>query len=220
MEQIQQLYKFDTATLSDALDACGVEGALLGIKPLISGVKMIGYAYTVKYLSYDQPQEKFQNAGNYIDNVAPNAVIIIDNQGRNDCTSWGNILTQTAIIKNIAGTVIYGSVRDVDYIKKNNYPVFANNIYMRSGKNRVYKAQEQCELIINNVIIKPNDIIVGDDNGVIVISKELLSDVIIKAKNIQKTENKILAAVMSGMKLEEARKQFKYDQPWLENKNE
>lgn len=62
------------------------------------------------------------NAGNYIDQVPARAVIVVDNGGRLDCTSWGNILTTKAVQKKIAGSVIYGSARDITDIRQMDYP--------------------------------------------------------------------------------------------------
>ncbi|RDI37585.1 RraA family protein [Aquicella lusitana] len=215
MDLLQQLYQFDTAEISDALDACGIEGALLGIKPISPGSKMVGPAFTVKYLPYEEKQAEFKSAGNYIDDVPAHAVIMIDNAGRQDCTTWGDILTQVALMRNIAGTVVFGAARDVHFIRESNYPLFASAIYMRSGKNRVYKSAQQCELTINGVRIKPGDIIMGDDNGTVVIPQAYLKEIVEKASNIKSTEQAIIASVKGGLKLEDARKLHRYDQPWL-----
>jgi len=219
MDLIQQLKQFDTAEISDALDACGIEGALLGIKPESGATKMIGPAFTVKYFPYQEKQSEFKNAGNYIDEVPAGSVIIIDNAERQDCTTWGDILTQVALMRNIAGTVVFGAARDIDFIRKAKYPLYASAIYMRSGKNRVYKSSQQCPLSINGVEVLPEDILFGDANGVLVIPKNHLKEVIEKAGYIKKTEQAIIASVKSGMKLEEARKLHRYDQPWLNNKD-
>lgn len=218
MELMQRLAQFDTAEISDALDSCGIEGALLGIKPITHGTKFVGEAFTVKYRPYEEKQTEFKNAGNYIDEVPEHAVIVIDNDGREDCTTWGDILTQVAMNRNIKGTVVFGAVRDVAFIREAKYPLFASATYMRSGKNRVYKSAQQCTLSINGVEIQPNDIIVGDDNGVLVIPKSRLKEIVEKASNIKTTEQAIISSVKSGMKLEEARKFHRYDQPWLDKK--
>lgn len=217
MDLLKQLYQFDTAEISDALDACGIEGALLSIKPTSNNIKMIGPAFTVKYLPYEKAQTEFKSAGNYLDDVPAHSVIVIDNAGKQDCTTWGDILTQVALMQNIAGTVVFGAARDIHFIRESGYPLYASAIYMRSGKNRVYKSDQQCDLSINGVRIQPGDIIMGDDNGVIAIPQERLKEIIEKATNIKSTEQAIIASVKSGMKLEDARKQHRYDQPWLSN---
>lgn len=217
-KQIQKLHSFSTTEISDALDACRIEGALLNIKPLSPGMKIIGPAYTIKYADNEEQTTTFKNAANYIDAIPAKSVIVIDNNGRIDCTVWGDILTQVAIRNNIAGTIVYGAVRDVASIRATQYSVFSTAVYMRSGKNRVHQIGEQLPLLINGVAIHPKDIIFADDNGVLVIPQHLLTDIINKAENIKLTENKIKAAIKSGIPLEQARKEYRYDQPWLEKK--
>lgn len=215
MNQLEQLAQFNSSELSDALDSLNIESVLLGIHPLSLGTKMIGPAYTVHYKPYDTMPDTFKSAGNYIDNVPMGAVIVIDNAGREECTIWGDILTEVALMKSIRGTVIYGACRDVETIRALAYPVFTKAVTMRSGKNRVYKASEQVALSIGRVSIHPGDIIFGDDCGVLAIPQQHLDTVIAKAKNIQRTEQLIVAAVQQGMSLEDARAQYRYDMPWL-----
>jgi len=219
MNNMNDLYQLDSAVLSDALDACGIEGALLNIKPLSFCKKMVGPAFTVKYLPYEHNTE-FQNAGNYIDAVPKNAIIVIDNQGRTDCTTWGGILTQVAMLRDIAGTVVHGGVRDIRFIRDSSYSLYATSFYMRSGKNRVYKAEQQGEIFVSGVKILPNDIIFGDCNGVIVIPQAHLTEIIAKAKNVMATEEAIISSVKSGFSLKDARSKYRYDQPWSNDCNE
>ncbi len=216
MNYIEQLKKFDSAEISDVLDSIGIEGALLDIRPIADNLKIVGPAFTVKYDAYENKnQNEFKNAGNYIDDVPVESVVIIDNDGRSDCTTWGDILTQVAMKNNIAGTIVNGAIRDVEYIRGVKYPLYAKSIYMRSGKNRVYKSDHQCKLCINGVSIKPNDIIFADDNGVIVIPLQYAETVISRAENIRVTENNIIESIRAGMRLDDARKKHRYDQPWL-----
>lgn len=219
MDLMEQLYGCDTAEISDALDACGIEGACLGIKPINSkGIRLVGPAYTVQYRSHDERYPKFESSSNYLDNVLADAVVVIDNEGRLDCTVWGDISTQVALMRNIAGTVIFGAARDVRFIRETDYPVFASGIYMRSGNGRVYHTGEQCEINIHNVKIKPGDIIVGDENGLVVIPSERLKEVLDVAYKIKTTEQAMIVSIKSGMKFAEVKKQYHYDKPWLKSK--
>jgi len=218
---LKRLSSVSTSEISDALDASGIEGALNGIKSINPGRKLIGPAYTLKYAPYHASTNKtFVGAANYIDHIQSNSVIVIDNEGREDCTVWGDILTETALHKKISGTVVNGAVRDVAGIRQTPYPVFAKHIFMRSGKNRVYKCQEQEPLSIQNITIFPGDIIFADDNGVLVIPQGILHEVIEKAVNIKKTEQNIISAVKAGYTLEQARKDYGYDKPWLRKKRD
>lgn len=214
--RIAALSPFSSTEISDALDACGVEGALLHIKPLTQGHKLIGPAYTIQYSPYQKIDGEFKKAADYIDNIPAHAVIVIDNQARVDCTVWGGILTRAALIKEISGTVVNGAVRDVNQIRDTGYPLFCIGQTMRSGKNRVHKTGEQCPIIINDITIYPGDFIVGDDHGVIKIPAHMIDEVCRKAHAIQRTEKKIIASINNGARLEKARQEHFYEQPWLD----
>lgn len=213
-QYLKKLKTFTTAEISDALDSCGIEGALCHIKPLTPGIKLAGPAYTIQYETNQKKSSSFKNAANYIDAVPANSVIVIDNKGLQDCTVWGEILTQVAMKNHIEGTVVHGAVRDVESIRKTNYPLFCSATSMRSGKNRVHKTNQQCPLMINDIPINPGDIIFGDDNGALVIPKQLLPELLNRAERIKLTEQRIAAAVKSGSTLEQAREDYGYAQPW------
>lgn len=210
----QRLLALDTTSISDALDSLYIVGGLQGIKPQLSGKKIAGPVFTVQYEAYEPQKNTFMNAGNYIDDVPDGAVIVVDNQGRTDCTSWGNILTTKAIQKKIAGTVVHGSARDIADIRKMDYPLFARNIYMVSGKNRTRIRALQCELNINDVKISPDDWVMADDNGVLVIPRHHLLEVILRAENVEKTELRIIDTIIEGKKLKDARNILGYSAPW------
>ncbi|ECJ4667205.1 RraA family protein [Salmonella enterica subsp. diarizonae] len=213
----ERLLALDTAAVSDALDSLYISGGLLGIKQQVSGKKIAGPAFTVQYEACTPEKNRFMNAGNYIDQVPARAVIVVDNGGRLDCTSWGNILTTKAVQKKIAGSVIYGSARDITDIRQMDYPLFSCNIYMVSGKNRARVKAVQCTLDIHGVTVCPGDWVFGDDNGVLVIPGEHLEEVIRRAENVENTERQILSTIDAGTPLDVARQQLGYDVPWENN---
>ena len=102
--------KLDTATLSDALDKLGIAGQCYRIKPRSGSFRMAGRAWTLLYGPAANPPG---TVGDYIDDVPPGSVIVLDNGGRDNATVWGDILTEIAHRRGIAGTVIDGVCRDV-----------------------------------------------------------------------------------------------------------
>ncbi len=206
----------DTSTVSDALDSLGLYGTLNGIAARVTTHQILaGPAYTVQYRSLTRTKNTFHQAGNYIDNVPSNHIVLIDNEGRHDCTSWGSILTEMAQIKNIAGTVVHGAVRDISEIRARQYPLFSTALNMVSGKNRVHITALQQPITIDTVTVYPGDWLIADDNGVIAIAADQLLETLTRAEKISQTEKNIRQAIHSGMSLQDARQHFRYDQPWL-----
>lgn len=210
----ERLLQLDTAAVSDAMDSLGINRALFGIAPRVDGAKIAGPAFTVQYEALSNEPATFQNAANYIDEVPPHAVVVVNNDANTACTSWGDILTRKALRQDIAGTVINGSARDIETIRKLGYPLFTAGIFMVSGKNRVRLKATNVPVEIAGVTVQPGDWIFGDDNGVVVIGVEHLQAVIERAENVNNTEIGIVKAIESGESLVAARQNFGYSTPW------
>ena len=80
---------------------------------------MAGRAWTLLYGPAANPPG---TVGDYIDDVPPGSVIVLDNGGRDNATVWGDILTEIAQRRGIAGTVIDGMCRDVALCTEHRLP--------------------------------------------------------------------------------------------------
>ncbi|MGF6651238.1 4-hydroxy-4-methyl-2-oxoglutarate aldolase [Paraburkholderia youngii] len=208
-KNVARATKLETATLSDALDRLGLNGQCSRIKPRDPSFRMAGRAFTILYGPAASPAG---TVGDFIDDVPPGSVIVLDNGGRTDATVWGDILTEIAHRRGIAGTVIDGINRDVHLCLSLGYPVFSKDNWMRTGKDRVQVEATNVPVNIGDVRVAPGDLLRGDADGVISIPKEHEERVLAAAEEIDAAERAIRAAVASGMRLDEARKQFKYHQ--------
>ena len=208
-KNVARAARLDTPTISDALDKLGIVGQCYKIKPRSSDFRMAGRAWTLKYGPAANPPG---TVGDFIDDVAPGSVIVLDNNGREDATVWGDILTEIAHRRGIAGTVINGINRDTHLCLSLGYPVFSLDHWMRTGKDRVQVEATGIPVNIGGVRVTPGDILKGDTDGVVVIPKEHEDRVLEVAEEIEAAENKIREAARSGLRLDEARQQFKYHQ--------
>ena len=206
---VERAARLDTATLSDALDKLGIAGQCYRIKPRSGAFRMAGRAYTLLYGPAANPPG---TVGDYIDDVPPGSVIVLDNGGRENATVWGDILTEIAHRRGIAGTVIDGVCRDVALCTQIGYPVFSKDHWMRTGKDRVQVEATNVTVNIGDARVQPGDIVRGDADGVVVLPKEHEGKVLDTAEEIEHAENAIREAVRSGMRLDEARRQFRYHQ--------
>jgi 4-hydroxy-4-methyl-2-oxoglutarate aldolase len=199
--------KLDTATLSDALDRHGLAGQCRRIKPRSAGFRMTGRAWTLQYGPAGNPPG---TVGDYIDDVEAGSVIVLANGGRDDVTVWGDILTEVAHRKGIAGTVIDGINRDLALALELQYPIFSRDNWMRTGKDRVQVEATQVPVSIGNARVAPGDLVRGDADGVVVIPRGLEAKVLAAAEEIQRAEDAIRASVRAGMSLRAAREKHRY----------
>jgi regulator of RNase E activity RraA len=209
-DNVLRAAKLDTATLSDALDKVAIAGQCLGIKPRDHGFRMTGRAYTVLYGPIDSANPG--TVGDYIDDLPPGTVVVLDNGGREDATVWGDILTGLAHRKGLAGTVIDGANRDTHLCLEIGYPIFSRSYSMRTGKDRVQVDAEQVPVTIGQARVEPGDLLRGDADGVIVIPKARENEVLQIAETIERAEEQIRELISSGKRLDEARKALRYHQ--------
>lgn len=206
-QMVERFGKLDTTCVSDAMDKLGVECAAYGIKPLQFGKKICGRAFTVHYMPCGAESG---TVGDFLDDVEPGQVVVIDNAGIDNCTVWGDIMAKTAKKMGIAGTVIDGVCRDVPAVLECGYPIFSKGYYMRTGKDRVYVDAVNVPVKLSGVQVHPGDIILADDSGVIVIPQQMEDRVASIAEEIDEKEQIINSLVSQGYKLKEARAKTGY----------
>lgn len=206
-EIIEAFKKLDVPSISDAMDKLKLFGALYHIKAVVPDTYVCGQAFTVHYV----PNGMIKGTvGDFIDDILPGEVAVIDNNGRDDCTVWGDIMSIYASQHGIAGTVIDGVCRDINVIRDLKYPIYTKGTYMVTGKDRVYVDKVGGTVSIAGIQVNPGDLVCGDNTGVVVVPFERAEEVLAVAQNIEKVEQEILKKVRSGMKLKDARKETGY----------
>lgn len=206
-EMIEEYKKLDVPSISDAMDKLKLYGGLLNIHSVVPDTYVCGQAFTVHYVPCGEIKG---TVGDFIDDILPGEVAVIDNNGRTDCTVWGDIMSIYATQKGIAGTVIDGVCRDINVIRELKYPIYTKGTYMVTGKDRVYVDRINETVNISGVQVNPGDLIVGDNTGVVVVPFNKAEEVLKVAKNIENVEQSIVARVKNGMALKEARRQTGY----------
>ncbi len=205
----QRLLALDTSELSDALDRLKICGQLYGVLPVVPTAQLAGRAFTVRYAPASTPPG---TVGDYIDDLGPGDIVVLDNAGRTDVTVWGDLLTTVAASRSVAGTVIGGVCRDTRVIADADYPVFALGRWMRTGKDRVQVESYQVPVDIAGVRIEPGDYLRGDRDGVIAIPAARIGEVLDAAEQIRDAEERIREQIAGGASLREAREQARYHQ--------
>jgi 4-hydroxy-4-methyl-2-oxoglutarate aldolase len=195
--------------LSDAMDRLGIVGQCLGIMPLDRSFRLVGQAWTLRYGPVGQDPG---TVGDYVDDLEPGTVVVLDNQGRLDATVWGDLLTSTASRRGIAGTVIEGVCRDVDRSIDLNYPIFSRGNWMRTGKDRVRVESSGEPVSIGGIRVEAGDWLRGDGDGIVVVPARRIVEVVAVAHEIHEAEDHIRAAIEQGRSLRQARSDFGYHQ--------
>lgn len=203
----ERLGRLSCTDISDALDRLGIVGQCAGIMPLDRTFRLSGRAWTLRYGPVGQDPG---TVGDYIDDLDPGDVVVLDNQGRLDATVWGDLLTSVASRDRIGGTVIDGVCRDVDRSLELGYPIFARGNWMRTGKDRVRVEATGVPVSIGGVRVEPGDWLRGDGDGLVAVPASLVAKVLDAAEEVHDAEDAIRAAIDRGATLREARNDFGY----------
>jgi regulator of RNase E activity RraA len=208
---IDHLRHVSVATLCTQLFKRGfrnvyIQGIARLTKP--STGNLVGPAFTMRNIpsredidritAFDNPEHPQRKA---IESVPPGYVLVLDCRGETRVASGGQILTTRLKVRGAAGLVSDGPVRDSVEIGKMDFPV-----YCAGGSaplNLIFHHAVDLDVPIGcgGVAVYPGDVIVGDEEGVVVIPQHLAAEVAIDAVEQEKMEAFILERIQAGAKL-------------------
>lgn len=195
------LKKVSTSNISDALHR---GECLKDLYPVSTGLKMFGCAVTVR--TYPGDWAKPVQA---IDVAKPGDVIVIDAGGVGPAV-WGELATNSALVKKLSGVVIYGAIRDVAEIRKLKFPAYTRIITPQAGEPKGF-GEINVPITISGIRIFPGDWIVGDDDGIVVIPKDNITEVVNRAMDVLEKENRIRKEIKDGGTLAKVTELLKWE---------
>jgi 4-hydroxy-4-methyl-2-oxoglutarate aldolase len=189
-ELVQAISPIPTATLHEAY---GQKGALYAdIRPVRLGMKLCGPVVTVKSSPGDNI---IVHKAIYV--TRPGDVLLVDTGGYIEGGFWGGIMTAAAIQQKIAGLVTDGSVRDTDEIDAMGFPVFSQGISIKgTGKNCLGMINHP--IVFSGILVNPGDLIAADSDGVVVIARQDVPDVLEKARQREDKEKRGVKEIRNG----------------------
>jgi 4-hydroxy-4-methyl-2-oxoglutarate aldolase len=186
-----RLEKLDAACICDAQKNIRVMDH--EIRPITLGLKMIGKAHTVRC------RKDFLSILKGLDEAGEDEVLVVDAEGEKVALA-GELFSAEARRKGLAGMIIDGGCRDTQKIRKMRFPVYARYITPLAGTaQQIFETQIPVEC--GSVSVLPGDIILGDDDGIVVMSEEEIIKIVGTAEIIQQNEEKVLAKMEEGKSL-------------------
>jgi 4-hydroxy-4-methyl-2-oxoglutarate aldolase len=169
-----QFARLHAATVYEANGKLG--GMSHRIRPLFPGLRLAGPAFTVKCWPSDG--SAFMRA---IDEAASGDVLVIDSGADEMSTVWGGGSTIAAAKRGIRGMVTNGAVRDVHVIREVGFAVFSAGVCLHGGTKN-HRGWTQIPIAVGGVPVHPGDLVLGDDDGVVVVAEDHLAEVLAKAE--------------------------------------
>jgi regulator of RNase E activity RraA len=204
----QLLYRYEklyTGAVNDVLrEFCLLDQALPGhIIPLREYRTVAGFAFTVKSSPNVQVTGEMECRTHMLDAMQEDAFVVWDTSRDRKATSWGGVMTATAIGKKLKAACIDGGIRDTHQILEADFPVFYEYRISNGSLGRCLITHYQIPIKIGDVTIKPGDVVVGDIDGVLVVPRDIAYDVLLRSEEIKENEKKIFGWVKDGQTVHE-----------------
>ena len=213
-QDIARAYRYvSIPNISDAMDKLGLTGHPMGVYRLWDACpKIVGTAFTMKLVPIAECTVS-PVIGTLEAIVAAHVgdVLVIDGGASTDFNLMGGVAGSTAVQRGLVGCVADGLVRDIDEYKTLGFPVFARGPIQTSVRNRCGYAGCGMDVTIGGVTVRDGDLIVGDENGLLVVPKEQIVEVLKIAQTLKGIEDSVIAAVRRGEDPIEAHHKVSYD---------
>ena len=178
---VDALGQLESTYISDAMNRFGGMGN--NVRPAAPGMRLAGPAVTVRVPPGDNLMvyKAFEVA-------QPGDIIVIEARGYTTVAQWGDLTSMIAHGLRLGGAVMDGSLRDVKGIIEVGLPVFALPVISPNGSLKDGPGEVNVPIAVACVPVLPGDIVVGDDNGVVVIPRVDAETVLRKAQAVAASE--------------------------------
>lgn len=205
--------KTTVASVADAVDqVTGQRGYMShDMRPVIDG-QVVGRAATalVRPASPEQstPALAVKHSVEMIEAAKAGDVGVIVMEDGLDVAAIGGLMATTAKARGMAGAVLDGGVRDVAEIRALGFPVYARSVTPGTAVGRHASVARQVAVNCGGVTVRPGDIIVAGEDGVVCVPREKAAEVLAKAQDIDARESQMVPMIQKFKSLQKAIERF------------
>jgi RraA family protein len=163
--------------------------------------EVVGTAYTVKVRSGDNLY-----IHDALRKIQPGQVLVVDGEGHKERALVGEIMMQVAKMRGVAGFVIYGAIRDSDAFKEHNFPCYSCGV-THQGPLKNGPGEHNVPIALENCIVSPGDIVVGDADGVVFVPQGQAQEIAAASRKKMQAEAAVLEGIAKGV----------YDDAWIDD---
>lgn len=172
---------FSSALVSDALDAMGHRYQALGwdIVPRSGDGVVVGRAFPVAIRRASAvPETPYVGLLRALDSIDPGDIFVIPTGRATDIAVWGELLSTVCLERGAVGAVTDGLVRDIARTRRLGFPVLARGTLPSDISGRAEITAHRVTCVVDGVEIRPRDLIVADDDGILVVPEQLTHEVV------------------------------------------
>jgi 4-hydroxy-4-methyl-2-oxoglutarate aldolase len=190
-EIVDRFSKLGSATVHEA---SGRKGAVdPAIKPIRKGLRLCGPAFTVQCAPGDNLM-----LHKALEKAQPGDVLVTSVSGYPEGGYFGGLMAVSAVARRLGGLAIDGCIRDSEEIIAMGFPIFARGFCIR-GTNKSVGGLINHPTVFGGIVVQPGDVILGDDDGMVVVARDDAASVLEKALQRVEAEAKKSAQLRSGI---------------------
>lgn len=208
---IAQFRRVEVASVSDALEQITGKRMYMThhMQPIFTA-KFAGYARTVELKKDEGNKDPGALNGmlEAIDQGSTDSVYVMVVEDGDDIAGMGGLMGTAMAARGYAGAVIDGGVRDVGYLRKIGFPVFATGVVPSTSVHHYRFAGSQIPVVCNRVPVNPGDIVTADSDGVVVVPKAQAQAVLTLAQQMDYKEHAMYPVIEQLRSIVQAVKKF------------
>ena len=191
--------------LCDVLDGLGYRNQAISnaIAGLTEDTVIFGPAFTsIGTQVYSMPENPLIAQTRVVDQLGEGEIYVLVTRGEYNCAVFGELFATAINQRKGAGVLLEAYARDIKQLKAMNFPLFYRGKNPKTSKGRCEINECQIPVIMDDVTINPGDYIFGDCDGVVIIPKDLIEEVLDRAFALIKDEDRVRDGLLSGDSLE------------------
>jgi 4-hydroxy-4-methyl-2-oxoglutarate aldolase len=190
-EVIQQFRAIGSATVHEASGRMGAVNP--AIRPIARGVRICGPAFTVQCHPLDNLM-----LHKALERAQPGDILVATVGGHYEGGYFGGLMATSAVARGVGGLAIDGCIRDSEEIVQMGFPIFCRGFCIR-GTAKAVLGLVNHPTLFGGVMVRPGDLILGDDDGMVVVEREQCPAVLEKSLKRLEAEKKKAAELGSGI---------------------
>ena len=191
--------------LCDVLDGLGHRNQAISnaIAGLTEDTVIFGPAFTsIGTQVYSMPENPLIAQTRVVDQLGEGEIYVLVTRGEYNCAVFGELFATAINQRKGAGVLLDAYARDIKQLKAMDFPLFYRGKNPKTSKGRCEINECQIPVIMDGVTINPGDYIFGDCDGVVIIPKDLIEEVLDRAFALIKDEDRVRDGLLSGDSLE------------------
>ncbi len=203
--------KLYTGAVADILDEKGYRHQCLGkeLRPVLPDRRAAGFAFpALGEATADVAYDCRPDILKFLAAIPADSMVVFDPGTQKVCAAWGEFMALVARNNGCRGVVVDGPIRDTEMIIQAGFQIFGTGFWPVSSVGRWRPVHCGRTITMHGVEVRPGDLVLGDIDGVVVVPRPLIEEVLLAAEECYRAERSMKEELRAGKTMEEVFKKY------------